>query len=238
MNKRPSLQFYPADWLKDPDLQICSMNTIGVWINLLCRMWEAKEEGVLRGKAGELALLVGARPGEFNRFLRDAETHSFADVTKCNGYVTVKCRRMNKVFLEREGAKMRMKRHRGKKENADVTSPSSSSLSSSTSSSDIKNPLYPLDFLQFWKEYPRKVGKGYAHACWKKVIRKTSLEVILQAVADQKQSEQWLKENGKYIPNPATWLNQERWGDELKRKETLEEVFDRAEQKFGGLTDG
>ena len=95
---------------------------------------------------------------------------------------------------------------------------------------------YPLDFLTFWKKYPRKVGKGAAHKSWKKAIRKISLEVVLQAVSDQKLSEQWLKEGGKYIPNPATWLNQERWGDELKRKDTLEEVLDRAEKKFGGLT--
>jgi hypothetical protein len=25
---------------------------------------------------------------------------------------------------------------------------------------------------------------------------------------------QWLREGGRFIPNPATWLNQERWGDE------------------------
>ena len=94
MNKRPSMQFYPADWLKDPDLQMCSMNTIGIWINLLCRMWETKEEGVLRGTEGELALLVGARPGEFKKFLTECETHLFADVTKSYNDVTIKCRRI------------------------------------------------------------------------------------------------------------------------------------------------
>ena len=25
----------------------------------------------------------------------------------------------------------------------------------------------------------------------------------------------WMKDKGKYIPNPATWLNQKRWRDEL-----------------------
>lgn len=131
MNKRPSLQFYPADWLKDPDLQMCSMNTIGIWINLMCRMWEAKEEGVMSGKPGELALLVGARPSEFSRFLKECATHLFADVTNCDGVVTIKCRRMNRLFLEREGAKRRMQRHRQKPCNGDVTPPSSTSSSTS-----------------------------------------------------------------------------------------------------------
>lgn len=30
-----------------------------------------------------------------------------------------------------------------------------------------------------------------------------------------KQTEQWKKDNGKYVPYPATWLNQERWTDEI-----------------------
>ena len=135
MNKRPSLQFYPADWLKDPDLQMCSMGTIGIWINLLCRMWEAKEEGILRGKPDELALLIGAKPREFKKFLEEAERHYFCDVlrdvTKSYSVVTVKCRRMNKLFLEREGAKKRMQRHRGKQCDAVVTPYTSSSSSSS-----------------------------------------------------------------------------------------------------------
>jgi hypothetical protein len=127
MNKRPSLQFYPADWLKDPDLQMCSMNTVGVWINLLCRMWESKEEGVLKGKVEELALLVGANPVEFERFLNDVKSHNFADVTNCNGDVTIICRRMNRLYKEREGTKARVRKHRNK----DVTLYSSSSTSSS-----------------------------------------------------------------------------------------------------------
>ena len=38
---------------------------------------------------------------------------------------------------------------------------------------------------------------------------------IVKAVEVQKQSEQWTRENGRFIPNPSTWLNQGRWDDEL-----------------------
>ncbi len=31
-----------------------------------------------------------------------------------------------------------------------------------------------------------------------------------------KDTDQWQKEGGQYIPNPATWLNQNRWEDEIK----------------------
>jgi hypothetical protein len=36
------------------------------------------------------------------------------------------------------------------------------------------------------------------------------------AVEAQKKSKQWQKDDGQYIPNPSTWLNQGRWDDELE----------------------
>ena len=36
----------------------------------------------------------------------------------------------------------------------------------------------------------------------------------MQAVATAKTSEQWLREGGRFIPNPSTWINQGRWDDE------------------------
>lgn len=211
VNKRPALLFYPADWLKDPDLQICSMNTIGIWINVMCRMWEAKEEGVLQGKPGELALLVGARPGEFKRFINEAVTHLFADVTKSNGVVTIKCRRMNRLFLEREGGKMRMRKHRDVQCDANVTTPLTSSSTSSSSKKDIECKKH---FEIFWKKYPRKQSKVLAQKSWMKLCPEAELlGKIYLAVEEQKEGEQW--RDPKFIPLPATWLNQERWNDEL-----------------------
>jgi len=37
---------------------------------------------------------------------------------------------------------------------------------------------------------------------------------ILKAIAVQRQSEQWQRDRGQYIPHPATWLHQRRWEDE------------------------
>lgn len=69
------------------------------------------------------------------------------------------------------------------------------------------------EFNAFWKAYPRKVGKGAAEKAWGKNGR-PELAVLLAAVAAQAQSEQWQKDGGKFIPHPATWLNQKRWEDE------------------------
>ena len=75
------------------------------------------------------------------------------------------------------------------------------------------------NFENFWKAYPKKVGKDAASKAFAK--RKPDdklLKEILQAVELQKVSDQWTKDGGQYIPNPATWLNQGRWMDELENK--------------------
>lgn len=83
---------------------------------------------------------------------------------------------------------------------------------------DAKN----ADFDAFWAVYPRKVGKGDARKAFAKV--KAPVSVLIDAVNTQKQSQQWLKNDGQYIPNPATWLNQGRWEDELPAVEAAKGV--------------
>ena len=40
----------------------------------------------------------------------------------------------------------------------------------------------------------------------------------MAAIQRQKESAQWDREDGRYIPNAATWLSQGRWEDELPRR--------------------
>lgn len=70
-------------------------------------------------------------------------------------------------------------------------------------------------FDAFWAEYPKKVGKVAAKKAFGRAIRAASLESLLSAVRRQKCGSQWTRDGGQYIPNPATWLNQGRWEDEL-----------------------
>lgn len=78
--------------------------------------------------------------------------------------------------------------------------------------------IYTSGFLSFWEEYPKKVGKSYCFRIWQKKGLSTSIEEILAAVKTQKETAQWEEEGGKFIPNPATWLNQGRWEDEVEKK--------------------
>lgn len=70
-------------------------------------------------------------------------------------------------------------------------------------------------FAAFWEAYPKKVGKEAARKAWKRVKPDAALyERILRAVDAAKGCDQWCREGGRFIPNPATWLNQGRWDDE------------------------
>ena len=80
----------------------------------------------------------------------------------------------------------------------------------------------------FWLKYPKKVGKLAAQKAWKKLkTPNTILPIILTAIEIQKQSEQWKKDHGTYIPNPATWLNRGSWEDELSNTVTTQEPENR-----------
>lgn len=66
----------------------------------------------------------------------------------------------------------------------------------------------------FWKAYPKKTGKGAAEKAFYKIRPSEELlQKILHAIEIQKQNDQWRRDNGQFIPLPATWLNQKRWED-------------------------
>lgn len=75
--------------------------------------------------------------------------------------------------------------------------------------------IYTEDFELFWKSYPRHEAKSSAMKAFKKV--KVDINILLQAIAQQKNSKQW-KDN--IIPHASTWLNQSRWEDEVVTKPT------------------
>ncbi len=70
-------------------------------------------------------------------------------------------------------------------------------------------------FQEFWNVYPKKVGKVSAFKAWQKIKPDTATRDRVRSALDwQILSEQWQRDNGQFIPNPATWLNQGRWDDE------------------------
>ena len=75
---------------------------------------------------------------------------------------------------------------------------------------------YEESFERFWSCYPRKTAKQNALKAWLKLKPDEALvNGILSALERFKKTEQWLRDNGRYIPYPATWLEDRRWEDEV-----------------------
>ena len=75
-------------------------------------------------------------------------------------------------------------------------------------------------FERFWLAYPRKVSKKAARRVFLRLIAAEKdpedfLSRILAAVAEQTIALDWCRERKEFIPHPTTWLNGERWNDDL-----------------------
>jgi len=82
-----------------------------------------------------------------------------------------------------------------------------------------KGALSPEDqmkrFDQFWSAYPRKVAKDDAIKAFSKIKPDDQLMTTIMDALDRfVDSVDWQKEDGKFIPYPATWLRKKRWEDE------------------------
>src|SRR5215813_4234440 len=78
MKARPSFQFYPADWLRDPGLRSCSLSARGLWIDMLSYMHEAEPYGHLRLNGRDLgpealARMVGSPLKKVRQYLDELE---------------------------------------------------------------------------------------------------------------------------------------------------------------------
>jgi len=88
----------------------------------------------------------------------------------------------------------------------------------------VRDEDYTADFLEFWAVYPKKVGKGDAYRKWQKVVKsETKKELVIGSVQKHKNDDRWKEDEGKYIPNPATFLHQKRFDDEVVNKKEQEE---------------
>jgi len=72
-------------------------------------------------------------------------------------------------------------------------------------------------FNKFWQAYPRHTAKQNARKAWDKlklVPDDPRLQAIEIGLLRAKQSRDWLKDSGQFIPHAATWLNGARWNDD------------------------
>ena len=134
--------------------------------------------------------------------------------------------RMNII---KEQTKLRVKRYREHNKalsydncNADVTQGVTQEKRNRSKKIEVRskkiekvlNTICPFD--EFWMIYPKRVAKSDAVKAWEKIKMTDDLFIkILKVLDHQCKSFEWTKQNGKFVPYPATWLNGKRWEDEI-----------------------
>ncbi len=90
--------------------------------------------------------------------------------------------------------------------------------------SSAKDTQNDTNFDVFWKEYPNKKNKKKAREIWnRRNLGNGWFEKILSSLVVFKKSDKWNKDGGEYVPMPTTWLNGDRWEDEIENK--TDEMF-------------
>ena len=69
-------------------------------------------------------------------------------------------------------------------------------------------------FEEFWKIYPKRVGRKAAATKWQTAVKTATPDQIIEAAKRYRDDP---KRDPEFTANPATWLNQERWLDEYEK---------------------
>ena len=72
------------------------------------------------------------------------------------------------------------------------------------------------EFEKFWEVYPKKINKARALKAW--IKQRPDLKVCLESLKTNMRSEQWARDDGRFIPHASTWLNGEQWEDSVQSK--------------------
>ncbi len=136
----------------------------------------------------------------------------------------------------REKNAIYQKNHRERKKSVSTQSDISAKSAQTEEETDAdaepktkKKPPNPLKgecdgFDLFWSEYPNKQAKLVAKRAWLK-IKPDERADVMSGIARWKRSESWLKDDGQFIPHPATFLNQRRFEDSPKPKALKKKIY-------------
>tara|TARA_Y100001963_G_scaffold64873_1_gene90333 strand:+ start:382 stop:759 length:378 start_codon:yes stop_codon:yes gene_type:complete len=79
-----------------------------------------------------------------------------------------------------------------------------------------------ITFDEFYKLYPRKVGRFMANKSFKKLSRRDKM-LAYDGLLNYIRFWEHNKTEKQFIPHPSTWINQRRWEDEIELPKTKEQ---------------
>jgi len=210
------------DVLNDPKVQKLNGELFKLWINVLCI---ASKHGGVLPSLDDLA---------FELRLPTLVCKTKIDMLKAAGLIDgdkkLKPHGWEKRQYKSDTSTDRVKRFRERSRNVTETvSETAPDTDTETDTETDKNQKKipkkrdrsagSAEFDKFWVVYPRKVNKGLAMKAWEKAASKAAPALIIAAVEAWKNSKDFPEPD--FIPHPSSWLNGERWSDELSDKKQV-----------------
>jgi hypothetical protein len=227
---RCSESLVPSKWLAaNTPLRACSPLARGVFLDIVHLMAGSPVSGELRHATGtpitepQLARLTGCRTAEVRRAL--AELHETGVCRTSDGCLVSD---MVKEHAARTTARIARRRPKlapvlevpavmpvvTTPPVVQDVAPAPTPKTVSKAVSKAKTTDEPAGFSEFWAAYPNKVAKAEARKAFAALAPSADLLAEMVAALEwQKTSDKWTKDDGQYIPHPATWLRAERWTD-------------------------
>jgi hypothetical protein len=109
-------------WKSDPNLAQCSLAARGLWLEILCHMYD-QDVFTITCSFEQLGRMCRCDSSEIAKYAVELKAANVADVTLGNGNVTLLSRRLKRHASDKEQTRLRVQRHRG---NASVTQQSKS----------------------------------------------------------------------------------------------------------------
>jgi len=224
LRDQPYLPLYVQDYLTDEKLNMCSAATQGIYIKIMCIMHKSEQYGTILLKqndkqksssclnfAYKLAKLLPFDVNEINTALDELINENVIYINT-DKLIQKRMVRDNEISIIRSKAGSKG----GKKTQKFAKAKIKANSEYEYENENINNSIN-VAFFEFWNLYNKKIAKVKCEKKWNKLKDKEREEIMntlpkfLKTIKDK-----------QYQPYPETYLNQQRWEDELPEDETAE----------------
>ena len=226
--KRPYMPFYGREFYQDENVMLMTLEQEGAFKRLLWNCWQ---EGSIPSDLAKLAAICKNTPLKiFEKRIWPALKVCFTP-TEDGRLINNKIERVRQESQKyrdgqsergRLGAEKRWNRHRRAAPPPDprgaAATPSPDPATAAPSAEpEPDSPLWQA-WQRFIEQYPNRIEVDFAAQTWLSlvtsgVITESVISDIEAGLARWIKSDQWARDDGRYIPSPVKWLRDKRWLD-------------------------
>lgn len=247
LRDQPYIPLYVQDFMTDEKLSECSAESTGVYIRAMCIMHKSQEYGtvLLKQKDKQNSSNIKNFAIKLHRLMPysvDVIERSLTELVD-EEVLTIEGDVLMQRRMVKDGKLSQIRANAGSKggKAAKGKSVAGSFAKAKSKAKEQANTEYEYEdeiedetevkgtkkrmtyddpgFQAFWSAYPKKEAKISALKAFEKINPdRVLLSQMIGAIEERRKTEQWQKDDGQFIPNPTTWLNQRRWEDELPQE--------------------